>query len=157
MSESDKARWRRYEEAAQLILDELASHFGLNRVEAKQSIPGLRSGTTWEIDAKGVVGSEAFVIVECRRDTTSALKQEAIGALAYRILDTGAEGAIVVTPIGLQEGAEKVASAERIVCVRLSADATPQQFAIEFLGNVIVRPSPLDARSALEMPQVSIT
>jgi hypothetical protein len=104
--------WRRYQLAATVILNDLAGHFSLNRVEGEQSIPGLRSGTDWCIDAKGCSeGGETFVIIECRRHTTSKLKQEELGAIAYRINDTGAVGGIVVTPLGLQEGAEKIAKA----------------------------------------------
>jgi hypothetical protein len=99
-----------YEQVAQYLLDQFAGELGLKRVEANQEVTGLRSGTTWEIDAKGVkVDGEGFVIVECRRYTTSKLKQEHLAGLAYRILDTGAEGGIVVSPMDLQEGAKKVA------------------------------------------------
>lgn len=60
--------------------------------------------------------------------------------MAYRIHDTGAKGGVVVTPIGFQEGAQKVAAATNILSVRLDADATPQQYVLEFLGNLFVRP-----------------
>jgi len=150
--------WRRYESASAIILNELAAHFGLDRVEGKQSIPGLRSGTDWVIDAKGCsAGAEAFVIVECRRYTTSKLKQEQLGAIAYRISDTGAVGGIVVTPLGLQEGAEKIAKAENITSVRLNADATPEEFAVEFLGHVVVRPRGLQMRATVGKVNVIFT
>ena len=62
----------------------------LKSVEGKQKIQGRRTGTTWEIDAKGVAeGSEGFFLVECRRYTTSKQSQEKTGALAYRIIDAG--------------------------------------------------------------------
>jgi hypothetical protein len=140
--------WKRYESTAAFILNEVAEHFGLDRVEGKQSIRGLRSGTEWEIDAKGCShGTTAFIIVECRRYTASKLTQESLGSLAYRIIDTGAEGGIIVSPLGLQKGAEKIAAAEKINSVTLSADATPEQFAVEFLGNVIVRPRGAEMRA----------
>ena len=61
-------KWRNYEEVATYLLDKFADHFGLSRVEGKQPLLGIRSGTEWTIDAKGIrQGSEAFVIVECRR------------------------------------------------------------------------------------------
>jgi hypothetical protein len=142
--------WKRYESAAAIILNELAAHFGLNRVEGKQSIHGLRSGTEWEIDAKGwSEGTETFVIIECRRYPTSKVKQEQLGAIAYRISDTGAVGGIIVSPLGLQEGAERIAKAENITSVKLSADATPEQFAVEFLGNAIVRPRGAQMRAGV--------
>jgi hypothetical protein len=53
--------------------------------------------------------------------------------LAYSIIDTGALGGIIVSPFGLQEGADKVAAAEKIISVRLNADSTPTEFAFQFL------------------------
>jgi hypothetical protein len=106
------------------LLNEFATEFGLERVEGKQGIVGQRSGTTWEIEAKGLrEGDSGFVIVECRRYTNSKQNQEKVGGLAYRIIDTGAVGGIIVSPLGLQEGAERVAAAENIVRVQLSGTA----------------------------------
>jgi hypothetical protein len=148
--------WRRYEELAAHILGEVRAHFGFTQVKGKQSVPGLRSGTDWEIEAKGLSeDGQTFVIVECRRWTTSKLKQEHLGAIAYRILDTGAVGGIVVTPLDIQQGAKKVAAAENILVVRLGLDATPERFALEFLGNVIVRPQGVAAKG--EVGQVTVT
>ncbi|MFD2272064.1 restriction endonuclease [Undibacterium arcticum] len=124
----------------------LGGALGLSAVEAKQSIPGL-SGAEWELDAKGIQsGSEAFVIVECRRYTTSRIKQEAVGALAFRIQDTGAAGGFMVSPLGLQEGAQKVAASANIHSVILNAEATPQEFVLSFLGNLFVSLTGVDMR-----------
>lgn len=132
-------KWQSYEEVATYLLNQCAQEFGLSKVEGKQTISGLRSNTEWEIDAKGVnEGNEGFVIIECRRYTTSRLNQESIAALAYRILDTGAQGGIIVSPLGLQEGAEKVARAEKIVNVQLSPDSTPHEFAMQFLNKIFL-------------------
>jgi hypothetical protein len=46
--------WREYEDVAKHLLNRFAEDFGLDRVEGKQSLLGLRSSTNWEIDAKGV-------------------------------------------------------------------------------------------------------
>jgi len=82
--------WSTYEEVATYLLDRNAKEFGLEKVEGKQSVLGQRSGTNWVIDAKGIKDDGiGFVIVECRRYTTSKQNQEKIGALAYRIIDTG--------------------------------------------------------------------
>src|SRR5262249_51778893 len=121
--------WKSYEDVARFLLDRFAEEFGLKSVEGKQEVEGLRSGTTWEIDAKGIREmNSGFVIIECRRHTTSPQKQEHLAALAYRIMDTGASGGIIVTPLGLQKGARKVASAENIIEVRLAEDSKPYQF-----------------------------
>ena len=133
------AKWQSYEEVAAYLLDQFASHFGLDHVEGKQSVHGTRSNTQWEIDAKGVKTDDGgFMIVECRRYTTSKQKQENIGALAYRIIDTNAAGAIVVSPLGFQSGAEKIAAAENIFDVRLRPDSTTTDFTINFLNKFIV-------------------
>ena len=134
-----KQTWKTYEEVAAYLLNEFAAEFNLERVEGKQTIEGLRSGTKWEIDAKGIrEGNEGFMIVECRRYTTSKQSQEKAGGLAYRIIDTGAVGGIIVSPFGLQEGARKIADAENILEVCLDPDSTPQDFAMRFLNKLMV-------------------
>ena len=94
----------------------------------------------WEIDGKGVKADEgAIVVIECRRYTTSKLKQEAMGGLAYKIGDVGAAGGIVVTPIGVQEGGEKISKYEGIQIVHLDADSTTTDYVLKFLNNVVHR------------------
>lgn len=131
--------WKSYEEVATYLLNQMASKFGLKRVEGKQTLVGA-SGTTWEIEAKGVKANsnEAFVIIECRRYTKEKVKQEQVGGLAYRILDTGAEGGIIVTPLGLQTGAKKVAAAGNIISVILTENSTPENYMLKFLNNVFI-------------------
>lgn len=86
--------WKSYEEVAAYSLNHFAKEFELTRVEGKQTVHGFKSGTDWEIDAKGVREgpNQGFVIIECRRYTSSRQNQEKLGSLAYRILDTGASG-----------------------------------------------------------------
>ena len=106
-----KKEWKTYEEVATYLLNSMAAEFGLDLVEGKQSVKGLRSGTNWEIDAKGIIeNGRKFIVVECRQNKSSKQKQKDLGALAYVINDTGAEGGIVVSHLGLQEGAHKVAA-----------------------------------------------
>lgn len=134
-----KQKWKTYEEIAAYLLNEFAAEFKLSRVEGAQVINGQRSRTKWKIDAKGIrEGNEGFIIVECRRYMTSKQNQEKTGGLAYRIIDTGAAGGILVSPFGLQEGARKVAAAENIVEVCLDPDSTPQDFAMRFLNKLMV-------------------
>src|SRR5690348_12178416 len=118
-------KWETYEQVAVYLLNQFAEEFRLGRVEGKQRIVGERSGTSWEIDGKGFLQDGfAFVIVECRRYTSSKQDQSKLGQLAYQIIDTGAQGGIIVSPLGLQEGAERVARAENIVNVRLDEKST---------------------------------
>lgn len=128
-------KWESYDEVAADLLSRFADEFGLDRFEGKQKVAGNRSGTEWEIDAKGMRDADGgFMIVECRRYTTSRQSQEKVGALAYRILDAGAMGAIYVSPLGFQEGAKKVADAEGIFEVTLMPDSTPTDFVMGFLN-----------------------
>ncbi len=134
-----KQKWESYEEVAEFLLNKMASFFGLEAVESKQKVAGLRSGTEFEIDAKGVAkGGEGFIIIECRRHTKSKLDQEQVGGLAYRILDTGAAGGIIVSPLGLQEGAARIAEAEGIVSVRMDANSTTKNYILGFLNQVFL-------------------
>ena len=95
------------------------------------------SSTNWEIDGKGVkVDREGFVIIECRRYTTSKQNQERVAALAYRIIDTEASGGILVSPLGFQEGAKKVAAAEGIHEIFMDAESTRTDYVLKFLNHI---------------------
>jgi hypothetical protein len=94
------------------------------------------------------------VIVECRRYTTSKKNQEKVGALAYRIRDTGADGGILVSPLDLQEGAERVTAAENIISVRLDEDCNRYEFVLRFLNKIML--GVLDQISIGEEVQVKL-
>ncbi len=47
-------------------------------------------------------------------------------------------GGIIVSPLGLQEGAQQVAAAENIVEVHLDENSTPEQFVMSFLNKIMV-------------------
>ena len=134
------ATWKTYEEVARYLLAQFGEHFGLKDVEGKQKVKGIRSGTDWEIDAKGLKTgtNEIFVIVECRRHTSSGQKQEHLAGLAYRIIDPDAAGGIMVSPLPLQEGAKKVAQAEGIVEVTLNKDCSTTDYVMQFLDRVML-------------------
>lgn len=138
MNDESKS-WETYEEVAAYLLNQIATEFGLDRFEGKQKVLGKRSGTEWEIDAKGVdEGNEVFFLIECRRYTTSRQNQEKLGSLAYRIIDTGAKGGIIVSPLGLQEGAAKLAQAENIYNVLLDKNSTRTEYVLKFLEKMWV-------------------
>lgn len=130
--------WEKYEKIATYLLNLFAKNFGLSRVESKQIIKG-QSGTNWEIDAKGVrEGDKGFIIIECRRYSTSKQSQGKIASLAYCIIDSGADGGIIVSPLELQKGAEKIAHAENIIQVILDVNSTPADFGMKFLDKILV-------------------
>jgi len=131
---SQQTFWRSYEEVAQYLLSQFAEHFGLGRVEGKQIVAGA-SGTSWEIDAKGIRRDDGgFVIVECKRYTKQRVPQETIAGLAFRIQDAGAAGAIVISPLPLQSGAKILAESQGITHIRLSDDSTTTDYVLRFLA-----------------------
>ncbi len=133
---SKDTNWKTYEEVACYLLNQISEKFGVSSFEGKQKIEGQKSGTPWEIDAKGIKkGTDIFLIVECRRYTTSRQSQEKVGALAYRVQDTHAAGGIIVSPLGLQKGAEKVAIAENIHEVILDVNSTTKDFFMKYLND----------------------
>ena len=135
-----KQGWQSYEEVARYHLDRIKGDFGLDHVEPKQNILGVESGTSWEIDAKGVLEGDnsAVRIVECRQHRSNRLNQEAVAGLAYRIIDTGAVGGIIVSPLPLQDGAKKVAEATNIVHVILAPDSTREDFGMSFFNKIFL-------------------
>ena len=138
--EEPPTTWETYEQVARYLLEKMGDTLGLGleSVEGKQKLVG-KSGMEWEIDGKGVkADGEAIVVIECRRYTTSKLKPDAIGGLAYKIGDVGAAGGIVVTPIGVQQGGEKIAKYEGIDVIHLNKDATTTDFVLEFLERVFI-------------------
>lgn len=133
-----KKAWETYENVARHLLNQLASHFGLGHVEGKQIVRGV-SEAEWTIDAKGVlVDGEGFVIVECRRYIKKRLNQESVGAVAFRIKDTGAAGAFIVSPLDLQSGAKMVAMHSKIVHIKLDPSSTTTDYIMQFLQQVFV-------------------
>lgn len=134
---SQQTHWRNYEEVAQFLLDQLASHFGLARVENKADVPG--AGTSWEIDLKGVPeDGQGFVIVECRRHTKQGVRQKDIAALGFTILRTGADRGIIISPRPLQSGAKKVAESEGILEVQLDENSTTTAYILKFLNKLFI-------------------
>ena len=142
------APWQAYELAAQSVLQHIGTELGVTAVEGKQTLDG-KSGTRWEIDAKALQeDGQNFLVVEVRRYTTSALKQEDMGALAYRIGDVGASGGIVVSPLPLQRGAELVAKATGIEHVRLTPDSTATDYLAEYMGRRFLGASIIESVTA---------
>jgi NADH pyrophosphatase NudC (nudix superfamily) len=125
-----------YAQVARRILDNLREQLGFERVEGKQAFPGSH-GRDWSIDVSCYrAGDGALIIVECRRHTSSRIKQEEMGAFAYRIQSIGAAGGLMVTPLGFQAGARAIASLERIATATLNADATEEEFVLTIADQV---------------------
>jgi hypothetical protein len=128
-------RWETYEEVAQYLIEQFAEGFELGDVEGKQVVAG-NSGTNWELDGKGIrEDGQSIVLIECKRYTTRKVTQETIAGMAFRISDTNADGGIIVSPLGLQNGAEKVAAHTDITTVKLDQNSTTQEYVMQFLNN----------------------
>lgn len=135
MSEST---WQNYEQVARHILTEFRQHFGLESIEPQQDVAG-QSGTDHAIDAKGVmIDGEGFVVIECRRRKAKPNKED-LCALAYRIIDTGAAGGIIVSTLPPQKGAAIIAKAAGVTSVVLNANATPEEFCVQFFDKGFAR------------------
>jgi hypothetical protein len=133
----NEPKWLSYEKLAAYLIDRMRKEFGLERVEGKQKIQGKL--TSWNIDAKGITeGGEGFFIIECKRYPDQAVNQGMAGGFAYRIWDTGADGMILVSPMGFQAGAAKIAAGEKILSVELDENSTPTDFVLKFLNKLYV-------------------
>jgi len=131
-----KKAWADYEDVARYVLQRIGERFRLADVQGKQLVVGRQTGTAWEIDAKGVRdGDGSIVLVECRR-YGRRINQEAVAAVAFRIIDTGAAGGIIVSPSPLQKGATKVAKATGIKHVKLRPEST-REFWIAEIEKVV--------------------
>ena len=138
MSADEPKAWETYQDVANYLLEKLSETLGLGLacVEGRQKLVG--DVTEWDVEGKGVrVEDGSIIVIECRRYTTSRPNQEAMGGFAYRIGDIGAAGGIMVSPLGVQEGAKKIANREGIKTVRLDADSTTTDFMVEFLEKVV--------------------
>ena len=131
-----KACWHTYEQVAVHLLNELAEEFGLGHVEGKQVVPG-KSGTSWELDGKGCsVNGARIVIIECKQHLSERIPQSTVAGIAWQIQDVGALGAIIVSPLGLQSGAEKVAAASGVVSVTMRPKSTTSDYLLKFLNQI---------------------
>ncbi|QCH24436.1 restriction endonuclease [Mycobacteroides salmoniphilum] len=157
MSNEQVTTWQSYEEVARFLFQKLSDllGLGLKRVADKQTLVG--DATDWEIDGKGVpTDGGGVIVIECRRLTTSKVKQNAVAALAYSIRDLGASGGIIVTPIGVQNGGQRIAEREGIKVVRLAADSTTESYLLKFLGSVGVGPGAAPLTLTGHVPTVTV-
>ena len=118
-----------------------------------RSLASFSQYAWWEIDAKGIREDKETIVIECRRHTRDGLKQEELGGVAFRVIDIGAAGGITVSPLGLQEGAEKVAAAQNIISVKLTADSTPTEFVIQLFDKLCLGISAKSASSVTCSPR----
>jgi len=106
-----------YETVTRKIFHNLRESLGIYGVSEDKTKHIGNSSTNWTLDASCYPSEDGIlVIIECRRKTTSKVTQEQVGGLAFRVGDIGASSAFMVTPIGFQMGAKKVATAKKLAC-----------------------------------------
>ena len=92
-------------------------------------------GNRWERDQ---IDGEGIIVIECHRYTSSKQNQGQLASLTYIINDTGANGGIIVSGLGLQCGAKLVAEAENITEVEIAINSTIKEYVMKFLGKVMI-------------------
>lgn len=126
--------WKKYEAASRQIIQSFCNEFGIASVQSETKLTG-KCGTEWSVEGTAtLVKGEGFLILECRRYKTKRLNQEALGALAYRIQDTGAVGGIIVSPLPLQKGAQYIADAVNIIPIQIESWSTSVNYLAKILG-----------------------
>jgi predicted helicase len=131
-----------YEDLTRQILNDerVRPDLGLARVEPyKHNFPGKRTGTSWEVDAFGYDLDGGLILIECKYYGTRKLNQNQLGGFAYTIQDTGAKRGIVVTTLGLQDGAIKVAKAENITLIRLDYSSNDENFTVHIVNRGVIQ------------------
>lgn len=159
-----KKEWERYEDVARQVIDDIKSHLGLSLVNEDKIEFKKKDGGKCEIDISAYDMSDGkLVLVESRKKNKS-LNQEEVHGFAYRIQQTGAKRGIIVTTIGLQQGAQIAADGAKITLIRLNEGSTKEEYVakitqqiflkitdkckmgISFIGgiNIVVRKLPLE-------------
>jgi hypothetical protein len=122
--------WRNYEDAARKIIGKLNSmkdELRIEKITDKQKIKG-KSGEEWEME---IMASDSEsgkpILLECKC-WAKPIPRDVIVSLAYKIKDVGGERGFIITTIGLQKGAKKIAELENIEIIKLNYDATADRF-----------------------------
>jgi len=132
--------WQKYENYTVTILNDkilrkyISDCFKLHNFEVhpKEKLLGEKTKTSWEIDALGYDENRNLALIECKYYSSARVDQNTLAAFAYIIKDTGAYRGIVVTTLGLQEGAKKIAETEGIELIELAYNSTDKNFYIRF-------------------------
>ena len=131
-----------YENLTRKILNDnrIRPYLDLARVEAyDHPFPGKKTGTIWKADAFGYDLDGGLVLIECKHYKKGKLKQSQVSGFAYTIHDTEAKRGIIVTPLGLQSGAIKVAKAENITLIRLDYNSTDKDFTVHLVNRAVLQ------------------
>ena len=131
--------WKKYEEYTRAILNDervkkyLEEHFNLPdiKIQSKEKFSG-KCGTEWEVDAYAYDDND-LILIECKHyKSETRVDQNIVAAFAYIIKDVSAKYGIIVTTVGLQSGAKKVANAENIRLIEVHQNSTDENFFVRF-------------------------
>lgn len=133
-------KWCKYEDVVKQLIYDVRDFLEIGRVEGKQKIKGTLSSTEWEVDVVAYnARDEKLILVECKYRSHSKLSQEVLGGFAYRVMDAEADRGIIVTTIGLQEGASKVASASKIIELKLDPNSTSADYIAKIANQIFIK------------------
>lgn len=143
----EQGDWRQYEDYTRKILNDertrqyIKDSFCLSgfTVKPKKKLDGKKTGTQWEVDGYGYDTNNQLILIECKHYNSRFIEQNTVAAFAYIIQDIGAKQGIIVTTLGLQAGAVRVAKAENIGLIKLHYNSTDQNFFVSF--NSLDQPS----------------
>lgn len=110
------ASWEKYETVATELLRRFKDELGFSEVDGKCMLKG--GGKEWEIDIKARDQDGGCVLIECKR-WKSRIRQGIIAELYAKIMLTGAEAGIIISPKSLQKGAEELANHNDIKHIRV--------------------------------------
>jgi hypothetical protein len=135
--------WEKYEDYTRHVLNDdmvqnyLEDYFNLVnlKIQPKKELPGIKTGTMWEVDGYGYDIDNQLVLIECKHYGDATVKQSELAAFAYIIQDIGASRGIFITTNGFQSGAIKIAEAESIGLLQLDYNSTNKNFVIRFKAN----------------------
>jgi hypothetical protein len=126
----------RFERVVRDILCDLRQHFGYVAVNGKKKHRGQVSGRNIEIDATAYRADGGVILVECRQ-RQRPVDADQVGAVYHKVFrDTQADGALIVSAAGFQDGAEKVATAETIGMATLNPEATRHEYLLDIAGQL---------------------
>ena len=83
--------------------------------------------------------SDVIILIECKQRIKTALSQETLAGFAYRIRDTNANQGIIVTTIGLQEGAKRIVNASKIAAIKLDYNSTSEDYIAQIANKIFVK------------------
>lgn len=135
----NQTSWEKYEEYTRIILNDrvvkqyLKQNYNLFdiTIQPKKKFLGV-SGAMWEIDAYGYNNND-LILIECKHyKNNTKVEQNIVAAFAYIIRDLKAKCGIIITTVGLQSGANKVATHENIQIIQIHQNSTDKHFFIRF-------------------------